>query len=755
VTVYLAAGNGNPPYSYAGMEGVRSTLTDSDGRFGFEVSQPNAYVVQAEQGLDRGRTEVVLVNLDPSQPLEARVVFLAKGTIGGSVRDPNGVAQAGVPVSVRTEGAFTTTLTTETDAAGRYGLPGVFVGDITAVAVNPLSGLAGIARGRLDFEAQGLALDIVLHPTAAVAGTVVERDGVPVASPLRIALRQNGAVFAESEFSDGAAFLFDHVPLGDIELVAEKLANGDRGIASTRLAIVNQTRNLPIRLIGKSEIRATLVTEAGAPVADATVSFRGRGAFAEYRELRSDAEGRALLSDVFAGDFTLTASKSEGVSNLSGSAEGTLIASQPMALTLTLSARPIGAVSGVVRAANGIDPVGAGLVVRMLPEPFRDAFVTTTDAAGHYRFDTVPAGTYTIDALRWFAPNACPDRDRIRGRAGGVTVTEADEEVLQDIQLIGQGELFGRTLAADGSGVAGVNITLTNPDPVTGFNVTCSGATTYVATSDANGSYRFADLPPGNFTLTALAAGGNLQAEGQGRIGFDGDVVELDLIMVDSAIVLPRSFHDANGFTFDIGGNGAVLTGTNNVFAGSAPDANALRLSIVTAGVPVPFVNGNGTIGSLQSGGQQIEVDDGVAAGLTVTRRVFVPRNGYFARTLEILSNPSADPITVGVRLISHHSPAASNPRVVDSSDGDQILSVNGVDGQDRWLVVDDQDDADPFGASSIPATGHMFDGPGAGLRAAQASYSLIGQTGKLLTQWNDITVPVGETVILMHFTWN
>ena len=43
---------------------------------------------------------------------------------------------------------------------------------------------------------------------------------------------------------------------------------------------------------------------------------------------------------------------------------------------------------------------------------------------------------------------------------------------------------------------------------------------------------------------------------------------------------------------------------------------------------------------------------DGVA-GLNVTRKVFVPTTGYFARYLELLSNPTAQDIAVDVAVES------------------------------------------------------------------------------------------------------
>src|SRR5690606_38333585 len=108
-----------------------------------------------------------------------------------------------------------------------------------------------------------------------------------------------------------------------------------------------------------------------------------------------------------------------------------------------------------------------------------------------------------------------------------------------------------------GQPATAIEIRLANPDPVYGANVTCSGRTTFDTITDAAGNYLLPDVPPGDFTLIAENADRTRRAEGVGRVGFDGDHVDLDLTLVDSAVTMPHTFHDANGFRFDIQGNGS------------------------------------------------------------------------------------------------------------------------------------------------------------------------------------------------------
>ncbi|UXI68193.1 carboxypeptidase regulatory-like domain-containing protein [Tahibacter amnicola] len=762
ITVYLAPRSRGVHYSYEPLysptpgSGILRTTTDENGRFGFRVPAPDTYYVQAEQALERGRSQVVIVNLDPSQPLESRVVFLAKGTVNGTVRDSAGAIQADVPVKVITRGAFDAERTVQTDAQGRYAIDGVFVGDISVVAVNPTTHLAGTNSGRLNNEGESIMLDVRLAASGTVRGRVIQRDGGAVSGATRVSLQANGVAFATREFDAGESYVFELVPMGNVVVAAEAIETGDKGVATTRLATAGETRNLDVRLVGQGELRVHLVDAQSAPVAGARVTVSTSSPFPTSTEVTSDANGNAVFPRVFAGDYSISASKPAPVGALSGSASGTLLPGDVKSVEITLQALPIGRVRGKVLRPDGVTPVGAGMVVRMLPEPFANAFVTVTDANGDYSFNSVEAGSYTVDAVNFYNPLACPAIDRVRGRATAVTVSATEPEAVANIQLIGQGRVFGQVTNAQGQPMAGIEVRMTNPDPVYGANVTCNRRTTYDRITDAQGNYRIDDAPPGNFTITAENATRTLRAEAADRVDSDGDVVEVNMVLVDSAVTMPQTYYDANGFPFDITGNGAIGNGHLGIFGAPAPDNAGMRLSIIGSNdAEVPFTNGNGTIGRVSQNGQMVEVDDATPSGLFVTRRIYTPRAGYFTRYIEVLRNDSDQPITVKVRVRSHHRSSNANPRVVDSSDGDQVLSVSNAAAPDRWVVVDDQQDADPFATGSIAATGHLFDGTGAAQRVSSAGYELIGPTGRLSYTWSDITVPAGGQVSLMHFAFN
>ena len=754
VNVYLAKRSAGFFQSYINSNIATLTTTDTDGNYGFSVTLPGDYIVQAESGLERGRSRSILVNLDFSQPLETDITFLAKGRVTGIVRDADGNRQEDVAVQITSQGLFSSVVLARTNSSGVYSANGVFAGNLLIRAVNETTGQSVLKQSSLDAEGEIVRVNMTLSASATIQGRILTETGGIVDEPVRINVLSNNHIYASLVVEDGNNYQVDFVPVGNVTVFAEVVSSGNLGKSTSSIDFHNDEKNIDVRLVGQGTITVALVDENGTRVSNVIVTVRTGLPFSSSQQLISDGSGVVKFENIFAGDFSLTANKELVFGSLTGSTFDTLLPNEPKIVILTMEAIAVGRVSGVVYESDGITPVGPGWVVRMLPEPFANAFVTTTNENGEYSYNQVNAGTYSIDVHAFFGENSCPSQDRIRGRTTGVNIGFQGQETTANIQLIGQGEVFGLVINDLGEPVADINISLNNPDPSLGSNVQCSGGRTFNTVTDENGMYRLTDIPPGNFTMLAENQQRTQRAEGRGRVRFDTDVEELNLTLIDNVVTMPQDFYDANGFLFDINGDGSIGSGINNIFAADAPDNAAMRLEIVSNDIAVPFLNGDGTIGRISTNGLEIEVDDITPSGLFVTRRIFTPRSGYFSRYLEVLENPTGQEITVDIRVKSHHSASSSNSRVVNTSDGDQILSVANQAAPDRWVIVDDERDIDPFTSGSIPATGHVFDGNAGSTQVASAQYELIGQTGKLTYQWDQISIPAGETKILMHFVY-
>src|SRR5262249_31985313 len=103
-------------------------------------------------------------------------------------------------------------------------------------------------------------------------------------------------------------------------------------------------------------------------------------------------------------------------------------------------------------------------------------------------------------------------------------------------------------------------------------------------------------------------------------------------------VPLPRTIYDANEFPYDIQPNGSIAHGRWSNYGSFHAGASVLEVN----GVPV-----RGAVQArLEAGTRQLAVSQQLA-GLDITRKVYVPRSGYFTRYLEIFDNRTAAPITV------------------------------------------------------------------------------------------------------------
>jgi hypothetical protein len=139
-------------------------------------------------------------------------------------------------------------------------------------------------------------------------------------------------------------------------------------------------------------------------------------------------------------------------------------------------------------------------------------------------------------------------------------------------------------------------------------------------------------------------------------------------------------------------------------------------------------------------------------AGLAVTRKVFVPRS-HFARYLEVLTNPTAAPITVDVRIRNNISTSSQiAPTLVATSSGDATIDLTNVDTADRWAVVRMGTDGDVFQNSAHrPSLAWVFDGPGAAARVAAVTLEPANPKS-FVYSWNSVTIQPGQTVAFLHF---
>src|SRR6185312_4164292 len=215
------------------------------------------------------------------------------------------------------------------------------------------------------------------------------------------------------------------------------------------------------------------------------------------------------------------------------------------------------------------------------------------------------------------------------------------------------------------------------------------------------GHYTIGFVPIGRFTITASNLALHLFGEVSGSVDQDGQTVTADLRLANNAINLPTNLFDFNAFKFDIQTDGTLTDGTQDAYDGG------LHLSLFSGGTQLQFTGS--TIGFTQENGRQVVIQQLGLANLDVTRKIFVPDTGYFARYMESLTNPGTAPVTVDAQIFSNLG-SDSGTRIIATSSGDKVFGTD-----DFWLVTDDDDGSFPF-PNSDPTLAHIFGGPNARL---------------------------------------
>ncbi|MGC4081206.1 MAG: carboxypeptidase regulatory-like domain-containing protein [Vicinamibacterales bacterium] len=305
---------------------------------------------------------------------------------------------------------------TQSDAQGRFVVPGIPVGNFYVEAVNVaahaqfsfadyMPGAASVVTRDitlLDVERRNIT---VKHGT--VSGHVLKADGTtPVAGvPVIVWYTDNSQPGVRcpgdppaSECalamvtSDGqGGFSFADISAGEL-----RVSSFDQGALSEGQARIvlgeNQQREVNVLLGGGlGTVTGVVIDSTGQPVAGAIV---GGG----LSLTTTNASGQFTLTDVPIGHRELVA-VSEALGARGRTAVDLVQAGQTVNATITFD--PVGSVSGQVVAADGVTPVPNVKVYLFRKEAGSIVIVgqTTAGATGGFQIGPVPAGTYQLSAF--------------------------------------------------------------------------------------------------------------------------------------------------------------------------------------------------------------------------------------------------------------------------------------------------------------------------------------------------------------------
>ncbi|AKQ63630.1 regulator of chromosome condensation, RCC1 [Myxococcus hansupus] len=266
---------------------------------------------------------------------------------------------------------------------------------------------------------------------------------------------------AEGQFS------LEDVTPGTHTVVARRSGYGD--VRQSVEVRAGETASVTLELQrSRTELEGSVDLEGSEDVSGVTVSVVESGA-----TTTTDAQGLFRFSGLPAGTYTLEFQK-EGY--VSAQLTETVEAGDHHFVSVTLL-RERGVVTGVLQLEGSDDP--SGVLITLVGANAS----TTTDAQGHFRFEGVPTGTYTVLAQR----NLYLDAEQT------VEVRANQESAVTLTMSLGRGDVSGTVQLSDGASPEGVTLTLVR-----------SGATT---TTDAQGRFSFTNLPQGDDTLRAQKEG--------------------------------------------------------------------------------------------------------------------------------------------------------------------------------------------------------------------------------------------------------
>ena len=700
---------------------LATTFTGDGGVFEFPLVTLGNYTLQATSGLNRGRTNVSLSQ--SGEPVDATIVYLGAGTVTGTVRI-GGLPVPNAKLTFESSSIFgrSPKIETNADVNGKFSFTGVSIGSFTVTAEQEGTGQKGSATRSITFHEQSITADVNLASYGAVAGVVRRTADGPIVAGATVTLSRTG--FARVTETDGnGEYRFDVVPLGAYAVTAHDSGTRGTGSASVNVDTHQGTESADIVFLPQGKLHVIVRSAQNAPVPDAYVRVDAVGAGSNVRDTittKTGSDGKVLIEHVLAGTYSVSAV----FGSIGGVVGGSLAANELKDVEVSL--QRTASLTGRVFGPIGQAPVeGARVSVSVFGRP---PVTATTNAAGEYRIDGLTAGKYEVSVF--------DASNRLRARASDIVVGPDAQDVARDFTMIGLGVVKGRVFfTSNGQSAGNMAVTLSVRAP--GFQQVRT------ATTDGGGVYRFEHVPVGPVEVVVSNTAQRLYGDNSGTLQISPEL-ELDIPLTNNAITLPRTLWDANNRAFDIQAGGQVHSGTASWFIGDAgANRGAFALDIVSGGDVTRFTGGE--VPTIEDAGREIAVRQESVFGLSVTRKVFVPQAGYFARYLEILRNPTDESITVDVRVTGHLSGAGLV--VEQTSNGDNVLNVSNPQTADTWLAARR---ADGLGGALV------FDGEAATDRVDEATFTQLSsgtlQYAAAVYSWKTVTVPAGGTVAFIHF---
>lgn len=427
----------------------------------------------ARLGFD-GDTARVLIRYLPEGRVSGQVLNDRGVPIGANVRLTGpGLDAIGKPATVPLGNQ------TSDPALGTFEFPRLPQGDWALQVASPFYPMVLVTNGVTVSDALSRSNVVLQFPpirdfTGRLVGQVLLPDGSPAEEGFSV------------KISWGTNYVISTDTNGVFDTQVGLPANGYRvevsgpDLAGTTQVLVKAgiTNSTTVQLIGKGALAVSVVRADGTPAASVKVKADQAGFPEDSADGMTDASGRCVLTDLFAGQYTVSVEYTTGAGLLEAKTRVVVETGATSSAALTLG--PTGTIRGIFRKREDGTPV-AGAKVNI-----GRAAATGTDDQGAFQASGLPLGAYRVVA-----------REPVSGRVAVAYATLAfdGQVVVVLLSELPQGELQG-TVFQDGEAqpIGGALVTLSR-DPSL-FPPT-------TVTTGPDGGFSFPGVTPGEFSLAA------------------------------------------------------------------------------------------------------------------------------------------------------------------------------------------------------------------------------------------------------------
>lgn len=728
---------------------IQTVFTNVESRFEFPLVEIGVYDVEtSDVSGNRGWAKVTVS--ETGQEIDVLVAYLGRGSVHVSVKDADGEPVPNAKLDLSSTSIFGTEYLTGTaEQDGTYTFNGIFVGDFAVTAKDPVTQMGDTGEGAVTAHQQAVEITLELGEWASLEGTVYRADGTTPVVGATVSAYKYGP---RTETDEQGHYRFELLRLGNYSPEAMELLSRAYGKGEILLDTNGETEHLDIVCLGQGTLVVTVEDAQGQPVGGASIRMTENPP--TVVDATTDENGVGVIERVNEGAFALRAESG----GLAGAHEGTIGVGETLEVTVTLE--ETGTITGVVYLPDGATPVETAQVKAMAMNV--GIFYVITGPDGRFTFENLPRfqryvggiAEYTLEAYEGGSVQATGAYvgGQLRAKVEGLVIESQGQVVEQDLVLIGLGTVEGQVWMPGGQATApDMPVTLRSLSPVFGK--------TYSTRTDGAGFYRVERVPVGSFIVSSGNLAQQLWGEREGTINDHEELVDdADIILASNVVTLPKDLYDGNLSKFDIQQDGTIKTGQSNLFYQYYAYGlkGGLAMELVSGATTYAFSGDQVELPPTEENlGREIAVRQDDLGGLNVTRKIYVPQEGYFARYLEVLTNPTGEDITVDLWVSSNFYYINGYVQVVNTSDEDVTLEVDGSATSDRWAVVDDNNENDPFVSSNLPPAAFVWSGPGDVVGPDGATFATrIGSSSpaSLSLSWTQVIVPAGESVAFMHF---